>query len=103
MTFSFWLFLSCLVAFVIKACGFFLPESYLDRPVVTKIAGSVTVGLLAALIATNTFVTEQEIVVDARLGALAVAVAGFSFRLPFILVVLLGAAAAALLRFLGMP
>lgn len=101
MSFSFWLLLSCLVAFLIKASGFFLSESFLDKPIVGKIAGSVTVGLLAALIVTNTFVAEQELVVDARLGALAVAIAGFSFRLPFVVVVILGALAAAFLRILG--
>ncbi|NDA13549.1 MAG: AzlD domain-containing protein, partial [Actinobacteria bacterium] len=46
--------------------------------------------------------TEGEIVIDARLGALAVAAVLLAIRAPYILVVLAGALVAAGLRALGL-
>jgi uncharacterized membrane protein len=46
----------------------------------------------------NTFANGTTLALDARLAALATAALALALRLPFLLVVLLGAAAAALVR-----
>lgn len=86
------------VCFVIKYVGYRLPEHWLAQPRVARTAALVTVALLAALVAVQTFTTGGEIVVDARLAALAVAAVALVLRAPFIVVVLLAAATAAGIR-----
>ena len=66
----------------------------------TRVAGTLTIGLLASLTTMNAVSAGQGVVLDARLGALAVAALALLLRLPFLVVVLAGAAAAALLRLL---
>jgi hypothetical protein len=60
-----------------------------------------TIGLLASLTIVNTVATGQTLAADARLGALAAAAVALAFRAPFLLVVLVGAGTAALLRLIG--
>jgi len=60
-----------------------------------------TVGLLAALVATQTFTAGTALVLDARVPAVVLAGALLALRVPFILVVLAAAGAAAGLRALG--
>ncbi len=55
-------------------------------------------GLLAALIVVQTFSSGQRLVLDARAGALAVAAIALLLRAPTLLVVVLAAVTAALLR-----
>ena len=63
-------------------------------------AASLTVALLAALTVMNTVASGTALVLDARLAALAVAAVALWLRAPFLLVVVLGALASALLRWL---
>lgn len=86
------------VCFVIKDVGYRLPEHWLAQPRVARTAALVTVALLAALVAVQTFTTGGEIVVDARLVALAVAAVALALRAPFIVVVVLAAVTAAVIR-----
>ena len=58
--------------------------------------------LLAALVATNTFGSGQQIVLDARLMGLGVAALAIALRAPVLVVVVVAAAAAATARLLGM-
>jgi len=67
------------------------------------VASVLTIGLLTALTVVNTFASGQRLVLDARLGALAAAALALWLRAPFLLVVLVGAAASALLRLAGLP
>ena len=96
-----WLLVACLGCFLTKFVGFLVPRTLLDdrRTVVTM--SGMTVGVLAGLVAVSTFVQGRELVVDARLAALVVAVVALRLRAPFLLVVLLGAGAAAGVRLLG--
>jgi uncharacterized membrane protein len=57
--------------------------------------------LLAALVANQTFADGAEMSVDARIVGLAVAAVAVALRAPFILVVVLGAGATALVRAFG--
>ena len=98
-----WVALACVVAYGTKLVGYLIPRDRLDSPGFHRAAGTVTVGLLAALIVMNTFADGQALRIDSRLVALVVAVAAFALRAPYLLVVVLGAAAAALARLAGLP
>ena len=101
MNMWFWVLAACALAYALKLVGYLLPDRVLDDPRVGRMAGTVTVGLLAALVVMNAFGSGQALVLDARLGALLVAGAALCLRAPFLVVVILGAAAAAVLRLLG--
>ncbi|MFF0990077.1 AzlD domain-containing protein [Kocuria nitroreducens] len=103
MSMWFWVLGACALAYALKLVGYLVPDRVLDDPRVGRMAATVTVGLLAALVVMNAFGSGQALVLDARLGALLVAGAALVLRAPFLLVVVLGAVAAAVLRLLGAP
>ena len=94
---------SSAVVLATKVAGHLVPRGVLERPRVTRTAALVTAALLAALVAVQVATADGALVLDARLAALAVAAVALALRAPFVLVVLLAAATAALLRSLGMP
>lgn len=98
-----WLLAGALSAFAIKQAGYLLPERWLDQPAVPDLAAALTVGLLASLTITNTVATGQGLALDSRLLALGAAALALRFKAPFLLVVVIGAAAAALGRLCGLP
>lgn len=85
-----------------KLVGFVLPASTLDRPIVRGIAGLLPVSLLAALVVVQTFATEQEVTIDARLAGLAAAIVALMLRAPFLVVILAAATTAGVLRAAGL-
>lgn len=97
-----WILAASGIAFATKLSGYLLPDSWLASPRVLAITNTVTIGLLAALVATNTVASGQEIVVDARLVALILAIIALKAEVPFLAVVVLGAAGAALARLAGL-
>lgn len=97
-----WILLACLLSYLTKLLGFLVPAGWLEHPRMLRVAGMLTVGLLAGLTAVNTFTTGQELVLDARLAALVAAAAALWLRAPFLVVVVAGAAAAALTRLAGL-
>jgi hypothetical protein len=96
-----WLLVSCALAYAWKLLGYLVPASALRDPRMSRIAGTMTIGLLASLTILNTVASGQALALDARLGALAAAGLALLFRAPFLVVVIAGAAAAAGLRMLG--
>jgi uncharacterized membrane protein len=100
-----WLLLiaACLIGFLTKLVGYLVPKKWLTNPRVARVAGTLTIGLLASLTVANAVATGQAVVVDSRLGALAAAAIALALKAPFLVVVVVGAAAAAGLRFLGLP
>lgn len=96
-----WIVLACAVAFATKWLGYAIPARFLQNPRMTHIAACMTVALLSALTVMNTLAEGSRLVLDARLAALAMAAVALWLRAPFLLVVVLGAASAALLRWLG--
>lgn len=85
--------------YLLKAAGPMLLGG--DRqlpPVVERLAGLLPASLLAALVVSSTFVADRSWVLDARLAGLAVAAVALWRRLPFVVVVVLAAAATALTR-----
>lgn len=95
-----WILLACALSYAVKWLGYSLPSRWLQSPRMAQVAASLTVALLAALTVMNTLASGTHIVWDARLGALLVAALALWLRLPFLAVVVLGALAAALLRWI---
>lgn len=93
--------LACAAAYLTKLAGYAVPARWLNNPRMGRVAGTITVALLAALTVMNTFASGTALVLDARLTSLAVAALALWMRLPFLLVVLLGAAAAGAMRAWG--
>lgn len=81
-----------------KLFGYLVPERFVSNPKVRELASLLTVSLLAALVGIQTFGTSEGIAVDARLPALILAGVLFWLRVPFVVVVVLAALMAALLR-----
>jgi hypothetical protein len=100
-----WLWLTVgaavLVIVATKLAGHFLPASWVASPKVAPIVALISVALLAGLVVTQSVATGHRLVVDARLAALAVAAIALWRRAPFIVVVLLAAVTAGVLRWLG--
>jgi uncharacterized membrane protein len=101
MSLWWWIILACAAAYALKLLGYLLPRTWMDNERMLRVAGTVTIGLLASLTAVNAFASGQSLVLDARLGALVAAAAALVLRAPFLVVVMAGAAAAALLRLVG--
>ncbi|MCU1516743.1 MAG: branched-chain amino acid transporter AzlD [Pseudarthrobacter sp.] len=96
-----WLLLACALAYAWKLVGYFVPARYLKDPRTSRVAGTMTIGLLASLTIVNAVASGQSLAADARLGALGAAAVALAFRAPFLVVVIAGAAAAAVLRLVG--
>jgi len=93
--------LASVAVLALKLLGYLVPPRVLARPTAARTAELVTVALLAALIVVQTASVGQNLVVDARLPAVAVAAGLLAVRVPFILVIIAAAATAAGLRALG--
>ncbi|MCY0904116.1 AzlD domain-containing protein [Arthrobacter sp. H14-L1] len=96
-----WILLAAALAFATKLLGYLVPAKVLANPRMSRVAGTLTIGLLAALTVLNTAVSGHQVLADARLGALVGAAVALYLKAPFLLVVLAGAAVAAVLRLLG--
>lgn len=89
---------AAVVCFAVKMLGHRVPEHWLAHPRVARVASLVTVALLGALVAVQTATSDGAVVVDARVAAVAVAAVALALRAPFVLVVVLAAVVAAVLR-----
>ena len=89
--------------FIIKLAGHLAPRRFLERPEVVRIAALLTAGLLAALVAVQSLADGDQLRLDARLPALAVAAVLLWRQAPFIVVVVAAAVTAAGLRAIGLP
>ncbi|YCH06438.1 AzlD domain-containing protein [Arthrobacter sp. alpha11c] len=96
-----WILIACALAYLTKLVGYFVPAKLLQSPRIMHVAGTMTIGLLASLTVVNALASGQGLILDARIGALAAAAVALWLRAPFLVVVISGAAAAALLRLLG--
>jgi uncharacterized membrane protein len=86
--------------YLLKLAGLSLPQRFLQDPRIQRTVPLIPVALLAALVATQTFSTGQRLVLDVRAAALFVALVAVLLRAPFLVVVAVAAATAALLRLL---
>jgi branched-subunit amino acid transport protein len=81
-----------------KLFGYLVPEKFVSNPKIKELAALLTVALLAALVGIQTFVSAEGLSVDARLPAIVAAGILFYLRVPFVVVVIVAAAIAALIR-----
>jgi len=95
------LFALCGVSYALKAAGPLLAGGRELRPRTRRTLELVAVPLLAALVVVQTLGDGRRLVLDARVPALAVAALLVWRRAPFLVVVLVSAATAALLRVIG--
>ena len=86
------------IAYALKALGFVVPERLLDRPIVAQLVAMFPVALLAALLGVVTFGEQMAVVIDARFAAVLAAGIALLLRAPFLVVVVVGAATAGLIR-----
>ena len=86
--------------YLLKLAGLSVPPRILERPVVERIADLLPVALLSALIGVQVFSSGPSVVIAARAVGLGVADVALLLRAPFIVVVLLAALSAALVRLL---
>lgn len=85
----------------IKAAGPVLLGGRPLPPTVARVVALLAPALLAALVATTAVGSGQEVELDARAAGLAVAAVAIALRAPVLLVVVLAAAVAALIRLIG--
>lgn len=86
--------------YLLKLAGLSVPPKVLESPLVERVADLLPVALLSALIGVQVLGSGQHLVLDARLVGLAAAVVALLLRAPFIVVVFVAAASAALVRLL---
>lgn len=81
-----------------KILGFLVPNSVLNHPVVSRVAGLLTVALLAALLGVQGLTGSGQFEFDARVPAIAAAALLLYFKAPFVVMVAASALVAGLLR-----
>jgi membrane-associated phospholipid phosphatase len=86
--------------YALKLAGLSLPARWLQDARIQRTVPLLPVALLAALVATQTFSLGQHLVLDVRAAALGVALIAVLLRAPFLVVIVVAAATAALLRLL---
>ena len=88
--------------YALKLTGLVVPKGVLSNPRVRRFAELVPIALLAALVAVQSFADGQSLTIDpARLAGLGAAVVALLLRAPFLVVVVVAAGTAAVLRALG--
>ena len=101
-----WVAIGCcaLACYLLKLAGLSVPARVLERPVVQRVADLLPVALLAALIAVQVFSrgdgSHPVLGLDARVAGLGAAAVALLLRAPFLVVVLVSAGTAALIRLL---
>lgn len=89
---------ACALAYALKLAGYLVPHRLLEVPWVARVTPLLPVALLSSLVVTQAFVGDRSLVLDARAAGVAVAVVALLLRAPFLVVIALAAATAALLR-----
>ncbi len=84
--------------YLLKLAGLSVPPKVLEHPKMERVADLLPVALLSALIGVQVLASGHDLTIDARVAGLAAAVAALLLRAPFIVVVFVAAATAALLR-----
>lgn len=90
--------IASLGCFLLKLAGWSVPARWLERERLQRAAVLVPIPLLAALVVVQGFADDRALVLDARAAGLAVGAGLILLRAPFLVVVVVAAATAALLR-----
>jgi len=89
-------------AYLLKLAGYVIPERVLENERLRRLTALLPVALLAALVAVQTFSVGSTLQNDARIAGLAAAIVALILRAPFLVVVLVAAITAAVLRATGL-
>ncbi len=89
---------ACAACYGLKLAGLSLPQRWLENPRIQRTVPLIPIALLAALVATQTFATGRHLVLDVRVASLIVALGAVLLRAPFLAVVVVAAATAAVGR-----
>lgn len=92
---------SALGCYLLKYAGLAAPAGVLDHPVVRRAVELVPAAMLAALVVVQAVADGRGLVLDSRLVGLAAATVALLLRAPFLVVLLVAGAAAALAQYLG--
>jgi branched-subunit amino acid transport protein len=93
---------ACALSYALKLSGYLVPERALDDERVSRVTPLLPVALLSALILTQSLLDDSgHLTLDARAAGLGVAVLALAARAPFLLVLVLAGATAALVRMLS--
>lgn len=84
--------------YLVKLAGLSVPPHLLEHPRVERAADLLPVSLLSALVAVQVLASGDELVLDARVLGLGAAAVALLLRAPFLVVVAVAAATAALAR-----
>jgi len=84
--------------YALKLAGWSLPARWLEAPRLARAAAVLPLALLAGLVVVQTFGDGRSIVVDARAAGVAAGAVAAMRRAPFIVIVGVAAATAALIR-----
>ena len=87
-----------LACYLFKVAGLSVPQRVLDNLRVRRVSLLLPVALLTALIAIQTFTAGHALVLDARAAGLGAAAVAVLLRLPFLVVIAVACATAALVR-----
>lgn len=100
---SFWppIVLGILGTYAEKLLGYLVPAAWLSNPTFKRAAEALPLGLLAALIATQTLSTGQQWQLDGRVVGLIVGAVALRLRATFVVVVVAAALVTALGRAAG--
>ena len=86
--------------YLLKLAGLSVPAAWVEQPVVRRVVEFVPAALLAALVVVQAVTSGQDLVLDGRLVALAVAAVALALRAPFIVVLVLAGVSGALVHVL---
>ncbi len=78
-----WILLASAVAFATKLVGYLLPHRLLAAPWHQQASTAMTIGLLAALVATNAVASGQRLVLDSQVLSLVAAALALRLRAPY--------------------
>lgn len=96
------IFIGSLAVYSWKLFGYLLPRKFLESQTLSKLAGYLTIALLAGLVGVQTFIGNAEnrqiAIIDERLVSLLSAVILLKLKAPFIVIVVVAASVAAGLR-----
>lgn len=87
--------------FALKMAGWLVPPRALDDPHVRRGAGLLPVALLAGLVVVQVLADGRALTLDARAAGLLAGAGALALRAPFLVVVAIAAATAAVLRALS--
>lgn len=88
-------------AYALKLAGWLVPARLVDDPRVRRGAVLVPVALLAALVVVQAFADGRTLVLDPRAAGLAAGAVALALRAPFLVLVVVAAVTAALVRALS--